>query len=71
LRSVIGRYKVDNENTRRAFLIAQDVKTVMPEAITELDDEKNTLILQYTELIPLLVASIKELTERIVTLEAK
>ena len=78
LRSVIGRYKVDDADKRRAFLIAQDVKAVLPEAVTELEDEQQTLILQYTEVIPLLVAAIKEqqalitsLTERIVALEAK
>jgi len=78
LRSVIGRYKIDDEDKRRAFLIAQDVKAVLPEAVTELDDEQKTLILQYTEIIPLLVASIKEqqtlitaLTARITALENK
>ena len=77
LRSVIGRYKVDDANKRRAFLIAQDVQAVLPEAVTELDDEQKTLILQYTETIPLLVAAIKEqqtliiaLTTRITALEA-
>jgi hypothetical protein len=61
LRSVIGRYKVDDADKRRAFLIAQDVKAVLPEAVTELEDEQKTLILQYTEVIPLLVAAIQEL----------
>jgi hypothetical protein len=61
LRTVIGKYKIDEEGTRRSFLIAQDVKDVLPEAVTELEDDKNTLILQYTETIPLLVAAIKEL----------
>jgi hypothetical protein len=76
LRSVIGRYKVDEADKRRAFLIAQDVQAVLPEAVTELEDEQKTLILQYTEIIPLLVASIKELklqndalTTRIAVLE--
>ena len=78
LRSVIGRYKIDDADKRRAFLIAQDVQAVLPEAVTELDDEQKTLILQYTEVIPLLVAAIKEqqslittLTTRITALEAK
>jgi len=46
LRSVIGRYKIDDADKRRAFLIAQDVKAVLPEAVTELEDEQQTLILQ-------------------------
>jgi hypothetical protein len=61
---------VDDADTRRAFLIAQDVKAVLPEAVTELDDEQKTLILQYTEVIPLLVAAIKEQQALIVQLQA-
>jgi hypothetical protein len=71
LRSVIGRYKVDDADKRRAFLIAQDVKAVLPEAVTELDDEQKTLILQYTETIPLLVAAIKEQQAIITALTAR
>jgi len=69
LRSVIGRYKVDDADKRRAFLIAQDVKAVLPEAVTELEDEQQTLILQYTEVIPLLVAAINELNAKVTALE--
>ena len=66
LRSVIGKYKTDEEGTRRSFLIAQDVQAVLPEAISTTrvkDDETNTeyLGVSYTDVIPLLVASIKEL----------
>jgi hypothetical protein len=57
LRAVIGKYKTDDENTRRSFLIAQDVQTVLPEAVVE---ENGDLILQYTDVIPLLVAAIQE-----------
>jgi hypothetical protein len=59
LRSVIGKYKTDEEGTRRSFLIAQDVQAVLPEAVDANDPEN--LGLKYTEIIPLLVASIKEL----------
>ena len=66
LRAVIGKYKTDAESTRRSFLIAQDVQAVLPEAISTTmvkDDETNTeyLGVSYTDVIPLLVASIKEL----------
>jgi hypothetical protein len=71
LRSVIGRYKVDDADKRRAFLIAQDVKAVLPEAVTELEDEQQTLILQYTEVIPLLVAAINEQQALITSLTAR
>jgi hypothetical protein len=76
LRTVIGKYKIDNADKRRVFLIAQDVQAVLPEAVTIGSDENNTLGLSYSDIIPLLVASIKEqqalitaLTTRITALE--
>ena len=78
LRSVIGKYKTDAEGTRRAFLIAQDVQAVLPEAVNAQNDERGTLGVAYTDIIPLLVAAIKEqqaiitsLTDRITALENK
>lgn len=70
LRSVIGRFKTDEESVKRSFLIAQDVQSVLPEAIN-IDKETGMLGVQYTEVIPLLVASIKELKSKIETLENK
>ena len=64
LRTVIGKYKDDPENTRRSFLIAQDVQAVLPEAIT-ISKEEQRLGLAYTDVIPLLVAAIKELKTEI------
>jgi hypothetical protein len=76
LRCVIGKYKTDDLNKRRVFLIAQDVQKVLPEAVTELGDENKTLALSYSDIIPLLTAAIQELsakndalTARIVALE--
>jgi hypothetical protein len=76
LRSVTGRFKTDDESVSRSFLIAQDVQAVLPEAVNVQDDEQKTLGVQYTEVIPLLVAAIKEqqaliqsLTARITALE--
>ena len=63
LRAVTGRYKTDNKEKSRSFLIAQDVQKVLPEAVNETFDGK--LGLQYTDLIPLLVASIKELNAKV------
>jgi hypothetical protein len=85
LRAVTGRYTKDEEGVSRAFLIAQDVKAVLPEAVDEDTDEEKTLGLRYTDVIPLLVSAIKELkaindtqtetinalTARIVALEGK
>jgi hypothetical protein len=59
LRAVIGKYKKDEEGTRRSFLIAQDVEAVLPEAVNYSNPDE--LGLSYTDVIPLLVASIKEL----------
>ena len=66
LRAVIGKYKTDAEGTRRSFLIAQDVQKVLPEAVC---DEQGTLMLAYTDVIPLLVASIKELSAEVQSLK--
>jgi hypothetical protein len=60
LRSVIGKYKSDKPNTRRAFLIAQDVQKVLPEAVVAQNDKIGTLTLAYTDVIPLLVSAIQE-----------
>jgi len=70
LRSVIGKFKTDDANKRRSFLIAQDVLAVLPEAV-DVIGENNELGLRYTEVIPLLVAAIQELTSRVQTLEAR
>jgi hypothetical protein len=60
LRTVIGKYKTDDEGTRRSFLIAQDVQAVLPEAVSVANQETGYLGLSYTDTIPLLVAAIKE-----------
>ena len=69
LRAVTGRYKTDAESMSRSFLIAQDVQKVLPEAVST--DADGTLSLRYTEVIPLMVAAIQELTTRLAALEAK
>lgn len=68
LRAVIGAYKSDAESTRKAFLIAQDVQAVLPEAVSETN---GVLGLAYTDTIPLLVAALKELSAKNDTLEAR
>ena len=85
LRTVIGKFKTEEEGIRRPFLIAQDVQKVFPEAVTEsiLVDEvdkediykklgkQERLLLSYTDLIPLLTAAIKEQQETIESLKAR
>jgi Chaperone of endosialidase len=60
LRSVTGNFISDESKQRKSFLIAQDVQTVLPEAISSTPDGKY-LGVSYTDTIPLLVAAIKEL----------
>ena len=69
LRAVTGRFKTDEEGTSRAFLIAQDVQAVLPEAVDATNPDK--LGVQYTDVIPLLVAAIKELSAEVEALKAK
>jgi hypothetical protein len=69
LRAIIGAYKSDKEKTRRPFLIAQDVQAVLPEAVDASNPDK--LGLAYSEVIPLLVASIQELSVKNEALEAR
>lgn len=61
LRAVIGNYISDESKKARPFLIAQDVQAVLPEAVSVNTDELGTLGVSYTDVIPLLVAAIKEL----------
>jgi len=77
--TIIGRYKTDDEQKRRLFLIAQDVQATNPEAVFVQDtgQESEELLLGYSDTIPVLVAAIKEqqalitaLTTRITALEA-
>jgi hypothetical protein len=69
IRSVTGRYKSDKNNVRRSFLIAQDFEEIFPECISS--DEDGFLNIRYTETIPLLVASIKEIIEKINYIDEK
>jgi hypothetical protein len=69
LRAVIGKYKTDEEGTRRSFLIAQDVQAVFPEAVDVTNPDE--LGLSYSEIIPLLVAAIKEQNTTIESLETR
>jgi len=71
LRACTGRYLTDEPQKSRSFLIAQDVQTVLPEAVFAEDDADQTLNLRYTEVIPLLVAALKESKERIEQLETR
>ena len=71
LRTVIGYFNNDTTQTRRPFLIAQDVQAVLPEAVNVQNTETGTLGMSYTDTIPLLVAAIKEQQALITSLTAR
>jgi len=71
LRAVIGRYHTDALDKRRAFLIAQDVLKVLPEAVNVPDDPEAMMGVAYAELVPLLVAALTEQAAKIDALVAR
>jgi hypothetical protein len=58
-RTVIGKFKTDEEGTRRSFLMAQDVLKTFPEAVDATNPEEYGL--RYQDVIPVLVKAIQEL----------
>lgn len=69
LRTVTGNYIEDETKTSHAFLIAQDILPVLPEAVDTSNPEKYGVA--YTEVIPLMVAAIKELKAEVDALKAQ
>jgi len=63
LRTTMGRYREEDTEVQKAFLLAQDVQKVLPCAVCT--DEKGMLWLNTTDVIPLIVAAIKELSAAI------
>jgi hypothetical protein len=65
LRGVIGNFVKDFDPTlaRQPFLIAQDVDKVLPEAVVKANPDQWGV--NYTQVIPLLVAAIQELTAEV------
>ena len=65
LRALTGRFITDEKEKSRSFIIAQDVIKVFPEAVNINNDEMKLMGVQYTDIIPLLIAAIKELNAKI------
>ena len=61
---------MDNREKRLGF-IAQEVQTVLPAVVTGTETETEFLNVCTTDMIPLLVKSIQELTARVNILESK
>jgi hypothetical protein len=70
-------WKHDQNGTPQVGVSAQSVELVVPEAISTSkniatpDDETEYLAVRYTELIPLLIASIQELNAKVTALEER
>lgn len=69
LRTVIGKYKTDEEGTRRLFLIAQDALAVQPELVST--GPEGYLGMCYQDAVPLLIAALNEHTATINNLKAE
>ncbi len=68
-------WKSDAESKPQVGVIAQSVQAVVPEAVDSVrvskDDETDYLSVRYTDLIPLMIAAIKELKTEIDTLKGQ
>jgi uncharacterized protein YaiE (UPF0345 family) len=67
LRTIIYKLKNDETNQRKIGLIAQDVEKVLPEAIVksyQKEYDREILGLNYTDLIPVLINSVQELSQQ-------
>jgi len=69
VRSLVGVLYTDSNGNRKTGLLAQDVQTVLPEAVST--DEAGNLALAYGNLVGLLVEAVKELTTRVHELEKR
>jgi len=67
-RAVVGKYKADEEGTRRSFLIAQDVLATFPEAVDTTNADEYGV--RYQDTIPVLVKAIQEQQALITQLQA-
>jgi hypothetical protein len=50
---------------------AQEVQAIMPEVVAPAPIDDKYLTVRYEKLVPLLIEAIKELSEKVKTLEAK
>jgi len=67
LRPVSFYWKDGNDRDKKLGLVAQEVKEVVKEAVIVGDDENQTLGLNYSELIPVLIKGMQEQQKQIET----
>ncbi len=65
---VFFEFKADQSKTRKVGVLAQEVQAICPEIVTT--DPEGWLGIAYQDVVPLLLASIRELTTRVEALEA-
>ncbi len=56
---------------REIGLIAQEVAEVVPEVVSKMSSSADTLGVAYTQLVPVLVEAVKELSAKVESLEAQ
>jgi len=71
LRTVYYSWKSDDDKRPHIGIIAQDVAKVYPDAVSGDETTSNMMGVRYTELIPPIIAAIKELSARLSNVEAK
>ncbi len=71
MRPVSYRLKSDKEEKIKLGLIAQEVKALIPEIVTEDDSKEKFLGMSYSELIPVLIKAIQEQQKTIDELKSK
>lgn len=75
IESFVYSFKFDEVEKRRIGVSAQSVQAVVPEAIDNYklspDDTETYLSVRYTELVPLLIAGIQELTQQVEQLKSE
>ena len=60
IRPVSYKLKKGNPEQTHLGFIAQEIKTIVPEIVSQTDDEKHMLSMRYSELIPILIKATQE-----------
>ncbi len=75
IQAVKFTWKADKESKPQVGVIAQSIQSIVPEAIDSVriskEDETEYLSVRYTELIPLMIASIQELKAEVDSLKSQ
>ena len=76
--SMIGGYtfewdkkKTSARDGKDVGVVAQEIEKILPEIVETRDDEMKTKAVRYDKIIPLLIEGIKELTQKVESLEAQ